>query len=170
MNQTVLQAKKDVVAEIAEGLKSSASVTLVSYQGLTVAELQELRRELGKVDASLAVYKNTLIRRALAEANQPDMGDLLNGPNALVFSKDLAAAPKALVKFSRYHEALVIKGGLGEGQLLDAAKVKEISKLPGRDGLLSMFLSVLNAPITRFAATVKALSEKTASASAPSAN
>ncbi len=169
MNQQALEAKKAAVSEISEGLKNSSSVTVVSYQGLTVAEMQELRRTLEKVDACMGVYKNTMVRRALSETGNADLGDLLNGPNAFVFSKDLAAAPKALIKFARYHEALVIKGGLAEGQVVDAAKMKEISKLPDKNGMLAMFLSCLKAPTTKFAATLKAIADK-APAPAPEAN
>ncbi len=160
MNRQVLQAKKEQVAEIQESLKNAGSLTVVSYHGLTVAELQELRRTLAKENASLVVYKNTLVRRALEEGNFPALGDLLNGPNGFVFSKDLSNGPKVLTKFARFHEALVVKGGLVEGKVLDAAGMKEVSKLPAKNGLISMFLSCLNAPITKFAATVKALAEK----------
>ena len=160
MNQQVLQAKKDTVAEIIKSLGESGSVTVVSYQGLTVAEMQELRRTLEKEDASLTVYKNTMVRRALEEGKFESLGDLLNGPNGFVFSKEIAKGPKALSKFARYHEALVIKGGMVEGKVLDAAGMKEVSKLPDKNGLIAMFLSCLNAPITKFAATIKAVAEK----------
>lgn len=169
MNQNVLQAKKEIVANIADNLKASGSVTVVSYQGLTVAEFQELRHKLAESNSSVAVFKNTLIRRALVEAKLPALDEILEGPNALVFSESLSAGPKVLAKFSRYHDALVIKGGLAEGKVQDAAAMKAIAKLPDRNGLLSMFLSVLNAPITRFAATLKAASEN-GQASAPAAN
>ena len=160
MNQQVLAAKKETVAAIQESVKNAGSVTVVSYQGLTVAGMQELRQTLSKQNASLVVYKNTLVRRALEEGKLPALGDLLNGPNGFVFSKEIAEGPKALVKFSRAHEALVVKGGLVEGQVLDADGIKEVSKLPDKNGLISMFLSCLNAPITKFAATIKALADK----------
>ena len=160
MNQEVLAAKKETVAAIQEAVKNAGSITVVSYQGLTVAEMQELRQTLHKENASIVVYKNTLVRRALNEGNLPDLGDLLNGPNGFVFSKEVAQGPKALVKFSRFHEALVVKGGLVEGKVIDADGVKEVSKLPDKNGLISMFLSCLNAPITKFAATLKAVADK----------
>ena len=166
MNQQVLQSKKDQVQEIINLIKESGSVTVVSYQGLTVAELQELRRTLAKDETTLTVYKNTLVRRALEEGEFASLGDLLNGPNGFVFSKDLSKGPKALVKFARRHDALVVKGGLAEGKVLDASGVKEIAKLPDKNGLIAMFLSCLNAPITKFAATMQAIADK----SAPAAN
>lgn len=160
MNQQVLLAKQETVAEISQSIKDAGSVTVVSYQGLTVAEMQELRKTLEKADASIVVYKNTLVRRALAADELPDLGEILNGPNGFVFSKDIPAGPKALFKFARLHEALVVKGGLVEGKVIDAKGVKEVSKLPDKNGLIAMFLSCLNAPITKFAATVKAVAEK----------
>ena len=160
MNQQALLAKKEQVSEIQKFLDESSSLTVVSYQGLTVAEMQELRKTLAKEGANLVVYKNTMVRRALEEVNKPSLGDLLNGPNGFVFSKELSNGPKVLVKFARYHEALVLKGGLAEGKVLTADEMKAISKLPDKNGLISMFLSCLNAPITKFAATLKAVSEK----------
>ncbi len=170
MNQQALQAKKEAVSEITKGIQESGSVTVVSYQGLTVTEIQELRRELKKVDATMGVYKNTLVKRAIADAKAPNLDSILEGPNALVFSKDLSAGPKVVTKFARKHEHLKVVGGMGEGQAFDAEQMKAIAKLPDRNGLLSMFLSVLNAPIQKFAATVKAASEKDSGAAAPAAN
>lgn len=170
MNQQALESKMSAVKAIQEGFKASDSVVVVSYQGLTVAEMQTLRRELEKTESTVGVYKNTLVRRALADVMDPVLDEILNGPNALVFSKDLSKGPKALVKFSRYHEHLVIKGGICEGKVVDAAKMKAIAKLPDKNGLLSMFLSVLNAPITKFAATVKAIADKEAPAAGAAAN
>jgi large subunit ribosomal protein L10 len=157
------------VSEITDGLKSSATVAVVSYQGLTVAELQELRRALASQDASFGVYKNTLVNRALKDANQPDLSDLLNGPNGFVFSKDVSKGPKALVKFSRYHEKLVLKGGLIGGKKATAEEIVTISKLPNKEGLVSMFLSCLQAPIRNFAYAVSKIAEKKPAAAAPAA-
>ncbi len=170
MNQQALEAKKNAVKEIQDGIKNSGSFTVVSYQGLTVAEISDLRKKLEKEGASLTVYKNTMVRRALAELNQPDLGATLEGPNAFVFSKDLSNGPKVLFKYARAHDALVVKGGIAEGQALDAKQVKEISKLLDKNGMLSMFLSCLKAPVTKFAATVKAIADKDPSASAAAAN
>ena len=170
MNQQALEAKKAAVAAVVDGLKNSESVTVVSYQGLTVSEFQELRRTLAKENACIGVYKNTLVRRALKEAGDADLGEILNGPNAFVFSKELSNGPKVLVKFARFHQKLVVKGGLAEGKVLNADDVKVISTLPNHDGMISMLLSCLQAPITKFAATVKAIADKSAEAPAPAAN
>lgn len=160
MNQQILENKKVVVSEIAKAFSENESFTVVSYQGLTVAEMQELRKALAKVGATISVQKNTLVRLALANANQPAIDEVLNGANAFVFSKELGAGPKALFKFARRHEALVVKAGIAEGKALDAAGVKTLSQLPDKNGMISMFLSCLNAPVQKFAATVKAIADK----------
>ncbi|HBE98443.1 MAG TPA: 50S ribosomal protein L10 [Firmicutes bacterium] len=169
MNATALQAKKNSVKEISEGLKSSKTIAIVSYQGLTVAETMELRRSLAEKNAKMGVYKNTLIRRALSDEGITGLDDVLEGPNALVFSEDVTSAAKILYKFARYHEHLVLRGGLVEGKVVDAKGMKEVAKLPTKEALLSMFCMVLNEPIAGFARVVNSINEK-AGAEAPAAN
>ncbi|MCQ2741691.1 MAG: 50S ribosomal protein L10 [Bacilli bacterium] len=168
MNKTVLQEKQETVASIADGIKNCGTFAVVSYQGLTVAELQELRRALAKEETTVGVYKNTLVARALKEAGDPDLSELLSGPNAFVFSKDISKGPKALVKFARYHEKLVIKGGLVEGKVVDKAGLITVSKLPDKNGMVSMLLSVLQAPIRNFACALDGIAKK--AGEAPAAN
>jgi large subunit ribosomal protein L10 len=169
MNESALQAKKASVQEITEGFKNAKTVAIVSYQGLTVAETQELRRQLREKNAKMGVYKNTLVRRALKDQGIEGLDEILEGPNALVFSEDVTSAAKILYKFSRYHEHLVLRGGLVEGTVVDAAGLKTVAKLPTKEQLLSMFCMVLNEPVAGFARAVKSIAEK-AEASAPAAN
>ncbi|MCI2110974.1 MAG: 50S ribosomal protein L10 [Bacilli bacterium] len=169
MNKEVLQAKKDAVSEIEKSIKDSASVAVVSYQGLSVAELTDLRHKLAEKGSAMIVYKNTMVKRALKEAGLTGIEDILDGPNAFVFSKDLTAGPAAVAKFARYHENLVIKGGLIEGKGVDAKGMKELAKMPNREGLLSMFCQCLNDPIRKFASAVDAIAKKPGAASAPAA-
>lgn len=173
MNQNALQAKKDAVKEISDGLKNSKTVAIVSYQGLTVSELTELRKALGEKQAHLGVYKNTLVAKALKENGISGLEKYLEGPNAFVFSSDVTSGAKALYKFSRFHEKLVLKAGLVEGQIVDGEGLKAVAKLPTKEVLLSMFCMVLNEPISGFARAVKSIAEKNApaaEATAPAAN
>jgi large subunit ribosomal protein L10 len=167
MNNQVLQAKKDSVKEISDGLKNSSAVVVVSYQGLTVSELTELRRALSAKNAHMGVYKNTLMSRALKDAGVKFDESFLQGPNAFVFSKDVSAGAAVCTKFSRYHEKLVIRGGLVEGQSVDAEGMKEVAKLPTKEVLLSMFCMVLNEPVAGFARAVKSIADKAAPAANP---
>ena len=159
MNQEILKSKKEIVANIENSMKESESLTIVEYRGLTVAELSELRKSLKAVGATFNVYKNTLVTKASAELGYSELDQYLSGSNAFVFSKELNAGPKVLAKFAKKNELLLIKAGVAEGKVMDAAGMKTIASLPDKNGLLSMFLSCLNAPIQKFAATVKAVAD-----------
>ena len=160
MNKQVLEAKQNVVKEIVEKAKDSQTIIVAEYRGLTVAQLQELRRALHKEDAELCVYKNSLVERASEELGYQALDEVLSGPNAIIFSKDVIGGAKVTAKYARrFRDTLVIKGGIVEGKFADAEKIKEVAKLPGREGLISMFLSCLQAPIRQFACTVKAVAD-----------
>ena len=159
MNKETLKSKQETVAKISESFKESASMTIVEYRGLTVAELSELRKLLKAEGASFNVYKNTLVTKASADLGIKGLDEYLSGSNAYVFSKDVNAGPKVLAKFAKKNELLVIKAGLIDGQVMDANGVKTIASLPDKNGLISMFLSCINAPVQKFAATVKAVAD-----------
>ena len=160
MNQQILEAKQSVVSEIVEKAKASQSLTVVEYRGLSVAQLQTLRRALREEGAEVCIYKNSLAERAAKELGAEGLSEYLSGPNALVFSKEMSNGPKVLAKYSkRFGENLKIKGGLVEASVLDSKGMVEIAKMPGREGLLSMFLSCLQAPVRQFACTVKAVAD-----------
>lgn len=168
MNKDILAAKAATVSEIEKGLKECGSLSIVSYHGLTVAELTDLRKKLAEKGASLSVYKNTLVARAFKANNESGLDQYLEGPNAFVFSKEITDGPAVLRKFSRYHEELVIKAGYVEGKAYDQAGMLEIAKMPNKEGLLSMFCQCLNAPIRSFACAIDAIAKK-APAAAPAA-
>ncbi len=163
MNQDILQAKKDEVNEIIERAKSSKCILIAEYRGLSVAQLQELRRALRKENAGISIYKNSLVHRAFETLGYTEADSLLTGPNSFVFSDDELAGIKIISKYvRRFDGTIVIKGAVVEGQFADVKTVSELSKLPSKDGLISMFLSCLNAPITQFAVGVKAIADKSA--------
>ena len=160
MNKDVLSAKQEIVSEIVEKAKANSGIVVAEYRGLTVAQLQVLRRALAAENASMNVYKNSLVERACDELGYGDMKQVLSGPNAIFFSKDLNSGAKVLAKYAkRYGDSLNIKGGVFEGKFVDQKGVLEISKLPNKEGMLSMLLSCLQAPIRQFACTVKAVAD-----------
>ena len=161
MNKDVLSAKRETVAEIVNLAKASNAVIVAEYRGLTVAQIQELRRALRAENATMNVYKNSLVERACKELGYNELDELLSGPNAFFFSESLSGAAKVLAKYARrYGDNLQIKGGYFEGrQFADKAGVVALSKLPGREGLISMLLSCLQAPVRQFACTVKAVAD-----------
>ena len=161
MNQAVLAAKSETVKEISEKAKKSQTIIVCEYRGLTVAEIQEVRRALHKEKAEMSVYKNSLVERAVDELGYNDLNSILTGPNAIVFSEDVIAGAKVIAKYAKRHkDVLVVKGGIVEGKFVDAKGIIEVSKLPGKEGLISMFLSCLQAPIRSFACAVKAVADK----------
>ncbi len=161
MNQAVLAAKSETVKEISEKAKKSQTIIVCEYRGLTVAQIQEVRRALRKEKAEMNVYKNSLVERAVDELGYNDLNAILTGPNAIVFSEDVIAGAKVIAKYAKRHrDVLVVKGGIVEGKFVDAKGIIEVSKLPGKEGLISMFLSCLQAPIRSFACAVKAVADK----------
>ena len=160
MSAEAIKAKSALVEEIAAKLKGAQSAVVVEYRGLSVAEVTELRRSLRAEDVELKVYKNSLVRRATEATEYEGLNAELTGPNAIAFGNSDAVAPaRVLAKFAKTHEALVIKAAVVEGKLLNVDEVKEISSLPNREGMYSMLLGMLQAPVSKFARVVKAVAE-----------
>ncbi|MBM7646733.1 large subunit ribosomal protein L10 [Scopulibacillus daqui] len=158
---SVIEAKKQQVQEIAEKLRNSVSTIVVDYRGLNVSEVTELRKQLREAGVEYKVYKNTMLRRATAETGLSDLDEFLVGPTAIAFSNDDVIAPaKVLNDFSKEHKALEIKSGVIEGSLASVEEIKAIAELPSREGLVSMLLSVLQAPIRNFALAAKAVADQ----------
>ncbi|WP_067842520.1 50S ribosomal protein L10 [Amphibacillus sediminis] len=157
----VMETKKQVVSEISTKLRDSQSTLLVDYRGLDVAEVTELRKQLREAGVEFKVYKNTLARLAANEADLSELNDILVGPTAIAFSnEDVVAPAKVLNNFAKEHEALEIKGGVIEGKVATLEQIKELADLPNYEGLLSMLLSVLQAPVRNFAYATKAIAEQ----------
>ncbi|MBG9511118.1 50S ribosomal protein L10 [Bacillus thuringiensis] len=157
----VIETKQQVVTEIADKLRASKSTIVVDYRGLTVSEATELRKQLREAGVEFKVYKNSLTRRAAESAEMAELNEFLTGPNAIAFSnEDVVAPAKVLNDFATKHEALEIKAGVIEGKLVTLEEVKAIATLPSREGLLSMLLSVLQAPIRNLALATKAVAEQ----------
>ncbi len=157
----VLEAKQAIVGEIADKLKASASVVVVDYRGLTVGQVTELRKQLRDAGIDFKVYKNSMSRRATEEAGLEGLNEYLTGPNAIAFSnEDVVAPAKILNDFAKANDKLEIKAGIIEGAIATEAEVKALAELPSRDGLLSMLLSVLQAPMRNFALATKAVADQ----------
>ena len=159
------QLKAQVVADIVEKFKGAQSVVVVSYNGLTVEQATNLRKNCREADVQYCVLKNRLVNRALEELNIEGMGDLLNGPNAFVFSaKDAVAGPKAVSDFIDKNklESLKITGGLLDGKAVDVGTIKELASLPSREVLLARLVGSMSATIGNFVRVVEAFRKKQA--------
>jgi large subunit ribosomal protein L10 len=155
------EAKAALVAELTEKLQNSKSTIITDYRGLTVAEVTELRKKLREAGVEYKVLKNTMTRRAAEAANLSEINEFLTGPVAIAFSYDDVVAPaKILNDFAKGHKALELKAGIVEGKIINTAEVQALAELPSREGLLSMLLSVLQAPMRNFAYAVKQIAEK----------
>lgn len=160
-NEKVLVKKQQIVAEVADKLKANVSTVLADYRGLNVAEVTELRKQLREAGVEFEVIKNTLTRRAATEAELSELNEFLTGPTAIAFSKeDPVVAAKILTQFAKKATALEVKGGVVEGKVIGFDEMKALAELPSREGLLSMLLSVLQAPMRNVALAVKAVAEQ----------
>ena len=159
MNQAVLESKKNVVSEIQDKFTKSHSAVVAEYRGLSVAEVTELRRALRAENVDMKVYKNTLAAKAAEDAGVGDLKNVLTGPNAIAFGEDETAAARVMAKFAKKHKALVLKGGVVDGEVVDLDTIKTLATLPNKEGMLSMLLSVLQAPVSGFARALNAVAE-----------
>lgn len=146
---------KEMLASIKEDLDGVSAMWVVDYRGLTVKEMQQLRREIRETGSVLKVYKNTLVHLALSEAELPTLDDMLAGPSAFVFSgNDVAASAKALKTFAKANENLEIKGGLMEGAAVSAAEVEAIASLPSREQLMAQIAGAISGVARGLATTI----------------
>lgn len=158
---TVREEKVRIVNEIAEKLKGSVCTVLTDYRGLTVAEDSELRKRLREAGVEFKVVKNTLTRRATVQTELTELDTHLIGPTAIAFStEDLIAPAKIIVDFAKQHTELSIKAGVVDGKVVTVDEIKTLASLPSREGLLSMLLSVLQAPVRNLALAVKAVADQ----------
>lgn len=163
--------RQAAVAEIVESFNDATGAVLTEYRGLTVKQLQELRRSLGE-NANYAVVKNTLAKIAATEVGISGFDDLLTGPTAIAFIKgDVVEAAKGLRDFAKANPTLVIKGGVLDGTILDASEIAKLADLESREVLLgklagamlaslSQAVYLLNAPLAQAARLAGALEAK----------
>ena len=136
-SEKILNEKKIIVSEIIDNIKNSESVILFQYQGLTVAEMSELRNKLNEVGSNIKIYKNTLLKRALSDINV-NMDEFLEGPNAVLFGKTLLEPIKVIAEFAKAHEKLSIRVGIISGDVASLETINEYASIPSREGLLTM--------------------------------
>ncbi len=171
MADKVRADKAAAVAELRERFRVSSATVLTEYRGLTVAQLTELRRALGRT-TDYSVAKNTLAKRAAVDAGIAGLDGLFTGPTALAFvSGDPVEAAKSLRDFAKTHPLLVIKGGVFEGKAISAAEVTRLADLESREVLLAKLAGAMKAnlskaaglfqaPLSKAARTVAALVDK----------
>lgn len=146
---------KEMLESIKQDLDGVSAVWVVDYRGLTVKEVQELRRSIREADASMKVYKNTLMHIALNEMELASMDEILEGPSAFVFAgADPVASAKALKEFAKNNDKLEVKGGLMDGAFVNAEQVKAVADLPSREQLFGQLAGLLNGFARRIAVSI----------------
>ena len=154
--------KVATVAEITDRFRNSSAAVVTEYRGLTMAQLTELRRSLGK-DTEYTVAKNTLVKRAAADAGVTGLDDLFVGPTAVAFvAGEPVDAAKALRDFAKTHPLLVIKGGLFDGRPIAAGDVNRLADLESREVLLGKMAGAMLATLTKAAVVLNALPSQVA--------
>ncbi|KPG69515.1 MULTISPECIES: 50S ribosomal protein L10 [unclassified Enterococcus] len=161
MSEAAIAKKSAIVDEVSEKFSAAASVVVVDYRGLTVDEVTRLRKQLRDANVEMKVIKNSILSRAAEKAGLEGLGEVFTGPTAVAFSNEDVVAPAKIINdFAKDAKALEIKGGIIEGKVSSVEEIVALAKLPNREGLLSMLLSVLQAPIRNVAYAVKAVAEK----------
>jgi large subunit ribosomal protein L10 len=155
-------AKIQMVASLGEVFKSTKVVVVAHYSGLTVAQMQTLRRQMRQAGASVKVAKNRLAKIALEGSEVESIAALLKGPALIAFSGDPVAAPKVAVEFAKTNERFVILGGAMGTTALDPNGVKALAALPSLDELRAKIVGLINAPATKVAQVVSAPGAKVA--------
>ena len=155
--------KVEKVAQILERLRNAESVTVVSYSGLTVEQDTNLRRQCRESNVDYCVLKNRLFKLAVEQLGIEGLDDLLNGPNAFVFSKnDPVSGPKAVAQFIEKNklESLKIMGGIFEGKAADEKTMLTLSKMPSKDELMATLVGCLMSPMSSLVAVLGEIAEK----------
>ena len=158
-------AKEAQLVEIVDLVKAAQSIAIVSYSGLTVAQVTELRKQCRENGAHYVVLKNRLFKLALEQLNIEGAADYLNGPNAFVFSaEDAVAGPKVVKEFIEKNklESLKVVGGLLEGKAVDATVIDKLASMPSREVLLGRLVGSLANTISGFVRVIEAYRKKQA--------
>lgn len=157
-SEKILKQKEELVNNLAAELKEDTLILLVDYRGISVEDVTKLRNEIREANAEYKVIKNNIIKRALNANGENGLDDVLEGPTALITSKEDYLAPaKAIYNFSKKNDFYKIKGGIIEGKVMTAEEIIAIAKLPSRQELLAKLAGALLGNITKLAATLDAV-------------
>ena len=157
-SETIVKQKEEIVETLAEELKDTKIILLTDYRGITVEDVTKLRSELRSNNAEYRVIKNNIIKRALEANGESGLDDLLEGPTAVITSKEDYLAPaKAIYNWTKDHDFYKIKGGIVEGKVMTAEEIITLAKLPSRQELLAKLAGALLGNITKLAVALDAV-------------
>lgn len=157
----IQQGKREIVEDIKEKIKSTNGFVVIDYKGLTVEQDTEFRKNFREQGVEYKVLKNTLVRIALNELGYTQFDEALNGPSAFAFAKQDSLAPsKVATEGIKKYNAMAVKCGMIDQKYVDAETVNKLATVPSKPALLSMLLSVLQAPIRGLAVSLGRIAEK----------
>lgn len=162
MSKAAIAEKEKLVNAFADELKEAKAILVINYLGLTVEEVTNMRKELRDNNVKMKVIKNTYLRRAAEKAGIEGLDDTFVGPTAVIYTSDaddITEPARIVSKYEDDYDVLEIKGGMLEGKVTSKEEIKQLASIPGREGLLSMLVSVLQAPVRNFAYAVKAVAD-----------
>lgn len=154
------QQKQVIIDEIKDKFERAESAVVIDYIGITVAEADGMRKKLREAGVDYTVYKNTLVKRAIAGTEYEALADILEGPSGFAFSYDDATAPARVLNESiKAYNKMEFKGGIVEGTYYDKDSIKQIAAIPSRETLISKFMGSIQSPVTNFARVLQQIAE-----------
>ena len=161
MSVEAQKAKQVIIDEIKEKLDGAQSAVVIDYMGITVAQADALRKKLREANVDYTVYKNTLIKRAIAGTEFEGLAEVLDGPSALAISKEDATAPaRVLNEVIKDFKKMEFKAGVVEGNFMDKDGIQAVADIPSRDVLIAKFMGSIQSPIANFARVVAQIAEQ----------
>ncbi len=152
--------KQVVIDEIKDKFERAESAVAIDYIGITVAEADAMRKKLREANVDYKVYKNTLVKRAIAGTDYEVLSEVLDGPSAFAFSYDDATAPARVLNDAiKEYKKMEFKGGIVEGEYYDKDGITQLAAIPSRDVLISKFMGSIQSPISSFARVVAQIAE-----------
>lgn len=152
--------KQAIIDEIKDKFERAESAVVIDYMGITVAEADAMRKKLREAEVDYTVYKNTLVKRAIAGTEYEVLTEVLEGPSGIAFSYNDATAPARVLKGAIDDtKKMSFKGGIVEGEYYDKESIVQIASIPSRDELISKFMGSIQSPIANFARVVSQIAE-----------
>ena len=156
----ILKQKQLIIDEIRDKFERAESAVVIDYIGITVAQADAMRKKLREANVDYTVYKNTLVKRAIAGTEWEALGEVLEGPSGFAFSYEDATAPARVLNESiKEYKKMEFKGGVVEGAVYGKEDMQAIANIPSREVLISKFMGSIQSPIANFARVVQQIAE-----------
>ena len=161
----ILKQKQLIIDEIRDKFERAESAVVIDYIGITVAQADAMRKKLREANVDYTVYKNTLVKRAIAGTEFEGLAEVLDGPSALAISKDDATAPaRVLNEIIKDFKKMEFKAGVVEGKFCDKNAIQAVADIPSREVLIAKFMGSIQSPVSKAVRTFQAIADAKAEA------